>query len=86
MKILAPKRDEMIGGWRKLHNEESNNLYPSPPNIIRMMKSRRMGEEGHVARMEETRTSCRILVRKPKGKRLTGRLRHRWEEIIKNGS
>jgi hypothetical protein len=49
-RIFGPKRDEMIGGWRKLHNEELHNLYSSP-NIIRMIKSRRMSWAGHVARM-----------------------------------
>jgi hypothetical protein len=49
-RIFGPKRDEATGGWRKLHNEEFNNLYSSP-SIIRMIKSRRMRLEGHVARM-----------------------------------
>jgi hypothetical protein len=51
-KIFAPKRDEVTGGWRKLHNEELHNLY-SFPSIIRMIKSRRMRWAGHVARMGE---------------------------------
>jgi hypothetical protein len=51
-RILGPKRDEVTGGWRKLHNEELHNLYSSP-NIIRMIKSRRMRWAGHVARMRE---------------------------------
>jgi hypothetical protein len=50
--IFGPKRDEVTGGWRKLHNEELRNLYPSP-NIIRMIKSRRMRWAGHVARTEK---------------------------------
>jgi hypothetical protein len=49
-RIFGPKRDEVTGGWRKLHNEELHNLYSSP-SIIRMIKSRRMRWEGHVARM-----------------------------------
>jgi hypothetical protein len=49
-KIFGPKRDEVTGEWRKLHNEELHDLYPSP-NIVRVMKSRRMRWEGHVARM-----------------------------------
>jgi hypothetical protein len=49
-RIFGPKRDEVTGGWRKLHNEELHNLYPSP-SIIRMVKSRRMRWTGHVARM-----------------------------------
>jgi hypothetical protein len=53
-RIFGPKRDEVTGCWRKLHNEELHNLHSSP-NIIRMIKSRRMGWAGHVARMERTR-------------------------------
>jgi hypothetical protein len=49
-RIFGPKRDEVRGGWRKLHNEELHNLYSSP-NIIRMIKSKRMGCAGHVAQM-----------------------------------
>jgi hypothetical protein len=63
-RIFGPKRDEMIGGWRKLHNGELHNLYSSP-SIIRMIKSRRMRWAGHVACMREKRNACRILVRKP---------------------
>jgi hypothetical protein len=64
-RVFGPKRDEVIGSWRKLHNEEFHNLYPSP-DIIRMNKSRRMRWAEHVARME-TRNSCRILAGKPEG-------------------
>jgi hypothetical protein len=71
-RICGPKRDEVIGGWRKLHNEELNNLYCSP-SIIRIIKSRRMRWAGHVARMGEKRNAYRILVGKPEGKRPLGR-------------
>jgi hypothetical protein len=65
-----------MGDWRKLHNEELHNLYSSP-NIIRMMKSRRMRWAGHVARMGEKRNAYRILVGKLEGKRPLGRPRRR---------
>jgi hypothetical protein len=71
-RISGPKRDEVTGGWRKLHNEELHNLYSSP-SIIRMIKSRRMRWEGHVARMGENRNAYRILVGKPEEKRPLGR-------------
>jgi hypothetical protein len=71
-----------MGEWRKLHNEELHNLY-SLPNIIRMIKSRRMRWAEHVARMGETRSAYRILVGKPEGKRPLGRPRHRWVDNIK---
>jgi hypothetical protein len=80
-KIFGPKRDEVIGGWRKLHTEELHNLYCSP-SLIRMIKSRGMRWAGHVARMGE-KSSYRILVGKPEGKRQLGRLRRRWEDNIK---
>jgi hypothetical protein len=66
-RIFCPKRVEVTGDWRKLHNEELHNLYSSP-NIIRMIKSRRMRWAGHVARMGEKRNTCRILVGKRKTK------------------
>jgi hypothetical protein len=66
-RIFGPKRDEVTGGWSKLHNEELHNLYSSP-SIIRMIKSRRMRWAVHLARMEEKRNSYRILVRKPEVK------------------
>jgi hypothetical protein len=81
-RIFGPKRDEVTGRWRKLHNEELHNLYFSP-SIIRMIKSRRMRWAGHVARMGETRNAYRILVGKPEGKRPLGRPRHRWVDNIK---
>jgi hypothetical protein len=69
-RIFGPKRDEVTGGWRKLHDEELRDLYSSP-SIIRMMKSRRrMRWAGHVARMGEKRNTYRLLVGKPEGQRL----------------
>jgi hypothetical protein len=70
------------GEWRKLHNEELNNLY-SLPNIVRVVKSKRMRWAGHVARMGEGRGVHRVLVGKPEGKRPLGRPRRRWEDNIK---
>jgi hypothetical protein len=81
-RIFGPKRDEVTGEWRKLHNKELNNLYCSP-NIVRVIKSRRMRWAGHVAHMEEGRGVCRVLVGKLEGKRPLGRPRHRWEDNIK---
>jgi hypothetical protein len=72
----------MTEDWRKLPNEELHNLYSSP-NIISMMKLRRMRWAGHVARMWEPRNAYRILVGKPEGKRPLGRTRSRWEDNIK---
>jgi hypothetical protein len=62
-RIFGPKRDEETGGWRKLHNEELHNLYFSP-SIIRMIKSRRMRWEWHIARMGAKRNAYRTMVRK----------------------
>ena len=81
-RIFGPKRDEVTGEWRKLYNEELNDLYCSP-NIVQVLKSRRMRWAGHVAHMGERRGICRILVGKPQGKRPLGRPRHRWEDSIK---
>jgi hypothetical protein len=81
-RIFGPKRDEVTGDWRKLHNEELHRLYYSP-SIIRMIKSRRMRWAGHVARMGEKRNACRILVGKPEGKRPLGRPRRRWVDNIR---
>jgi hypothetical protein len=67
-KIFGSKRDEVTGEWRKLHNEELRDLYFSP-SIIRIIKSRRMRWEGHVARMGEKRNAYRLLVGKTEGKR-----------------
>ena len=52
-RLFGPKRDEVTVEWRKLHTEELNDLYSSP-NIVRVIKSRRMGWAGHVARMGES--------------------------------
>jgi hypothetical protein len=70
LRIFGPKRDEVTGEWRKLQNEELRDLYSSP-SIIRIIKSRRMRREGHVARMGEKRNAYRLLVGKPEGKETT---------------
>jgi hypothetical protein len=80
-RISGPKRDEVTGEWRKLHNEELHNLYSSP-DIIRQIKSRRMRWAGHVARMGEERKLYKVLVGKPEGKRSLGTPRRRWEDRI----
>ena len=81
-RILGPKRDEVIGEWRKLHNEELSDLYSSP-NIVWVIKSRRMRWAGRAARMSERRGLYRVLLGKPEGKRPLGIPRHGWEENIK---
>ena len=81
-RIFGPKRDEVTGEWRKLHNEELNVLYCSL-HILWVIKSRRMRCVGHVACMGKGRGVYRVLVGKPKGKRPLGRSRHRWEDSIK---
>jgi hypothetical protein len=81
-RVFGPKRDEVTGEWRKLHNEELNDLY-SFPNIVRVVKWRRMRWAGHVARMGEERCVYRVLVGKPEGKRPLGLPRRRWEDNIK---
>jgi hypothetical protein len=80
-KIFEPKRDEVTGKWRRLHNEELYDLYSSP-NIIWVIKSRRMRWAGHVACMGEGRGAYRILVGRPEGRPLE-RPRRRWEDNIK---
>jgi hypothetical protein len=81
-RIFGPKRDEVTGEWRKLHNEELRDLYSSP-SIIGIMKSRRMRWASHVARMREKRNAYRLLVGKPEGKRPLGRPKRRWVDNIK---
>jgi hypothetical protein len=80
--MFEPRRDEVSGEWRKLHTEQLNDLYCSP-NIVRRIKSRRMGWAGHVACMGERKGVYRDLVGKPEGKRPLGRPRRRWEDNIK---
>jgi hypothetical protein len=81
-KIFGPGRNEVTGGWKKLHNEELRDLNSSP-SIIRMIKSRRMRWAGHVARMGEKRKAYRLLVGKPERKRPLGRTRRRWVDNIR---
>ena len=81
-KIFRPRRDEVMGEWRRLHNEELNDSYSSP-NIVRVIKSRRMGWAGHVARMGEERGVYRVLVGKLEGRRPLGRPRRRWADNIR---
>ena len=80
-RVFGPKRDEVTEEWRKLHNEELNNLYS--PNTVQVVKSRRMRWAGDVARMGEDRGVHRVLAGKPEGKRSLGRPRRRWEDNIK---
>jgi len=81
-RVFGPKRDEVTGEWRKLHNEELSNLY-SLPNIVRVIKSRRMRWAGHVARMGEGSGVYTALAGKRGGKSPLGRPRRRWEDNIK---
>ena len=81
-RIFGPRRDEVTGEWRRLHNEELNDLYSSP-NIVRVIKSRRVRLAGHVARMGEEMGVYRVLVGKPEGRRPLGRPRRRWVDTIR---
>jgi len=81
-RISGPRRDEVTGEWRRPHNEELNDLYPSP-NFVRVIKSTRMRWAGHVARMGEERGVYRVLVGKPEGKRPLGRPRRRSVDNIR---
>jgi hypothetical protein len=82
-RIIGPKRDEVMGSWRKLHNVELHNLHSSP-SIIRMIRSRRMRWTGHITRMGEKKNAYRILLGKPEKKKRPLRiLRQRWVGNIK---
>jgi len=81
-RIFGSKRDKVTREWRKLHNEELNDLYYSPI-IVRVIKSRRIRLAGHVVHVREMRSVYRVLVGKPEGKRPLVRRRHRWEDNIK---
>ena len=94
-RIFGPRRDEVTGEWRRFHNEELNNLYSSP-NIVRVIKSRRMRWARHVERMGEERGVYRVKVGKPEGKRplgnlgvdgwiILGRISRRWDVGIWTG-
>ena len=80
-RIFGPMRDDLTREWRKLDNEEQNDLYSSP-DIIWMIVLRTMRCAEHVARMGARRSAYRVLVGKPEGKRSLGRPRHRWEDNI----
>ena len=79
---MKHRRDDVTGEWRRLHNEELNDLHSSP-NIVRVIKSRRMRWAGHVARMCEGRGVYRVLVGKPEGRRPLGRPRRKWVDNIR---
>jgi hypothetical protein len=81
-RTFGPWRDEVTREWRKLHNEELQDLYSSP-SIIRIMKSKRMRWAGHVAQMVEKRSPYRLLVGKPEEKRSLGRPRRWWVDNIR---
>ena len=81
-RIFGRRRDEVTGEWRRLHNEELNDFYSSP-NIVRVIKSRRMSWAGHVARMGEDSKVYRVLVGKWEGRRPLGRPRCRWVDNIR---
>jgi hypothetical protein len=81
-RIFGPKRDELAGSYRKLHNDELNNLHASS-SMIRVVKPRMMKWAGHVARMGEMRNAYNISVEKSEGKRAVGRPRCRWKDNIR---
>jgi len=81
-RIFGPTREEVTAEWRRIHNEELNDLYTSP-NIVRVIKSRRIRWAGHMARMAEERGAFRVLEGKPEGKRPLGRPRRRWVDNIR---
>jgi len=76
-RIFGPRRDEVTGEWRRMHNDEQNDLYSSP-NIMRVIKSRRMRWAGHVARMVEERGVLRVLVGRLEGK-------NHWGDLVVDG-
>jgi hypothetical protein len=82
--IFGPRKDEVTREWRKLHTEKLKDLYCSP-NIVLVIKSRRMRWARHVARMDERRVVYRVLVGKSEGKRPLWKPRRRWEDNIKMG-
>jgi hypothetical protein len=71
-RLFGPKIEAVAGGWRRLHNEELHNLYASP-NILRVLKSRKIRLARHVAQIGEMRNAYKIVVGKPRGKRSLGR-------------
>jgi hypothetical protein len=81
-RIFGPRRDEVTGEWRRFRKVELNDLYSSP-NILRVIKSKRMRWAGHVARMGEERGVYRVLLGKQEGKRPLGRPRRRWVNNIR---
>jgi hypothetical protein len=81
-RIFGPKKDEVMGEWRKLRNKELHDVYSSPSKI-RLIKSRRIRWTSHVAQMGEKRNVYRLLVGKPEGKRPLGRPRRRWVDNIR---
>jgi hypothetical protein len=83
LRIFGPEREE-DGSWRKLHNDELHSLYSSP-NIVRVIKSRKLKWAGHVNRMGEGRGVYRVLIGRYEWKRPLGRPRRRWEDNIKLG-
>jgi len=81
-RIFGPRRDKVTGEWRRLHNEELNDLYCSP-NIAQVIKWRRMRWAGYVAHVGEEREVYRVLVGKPEGRRPLGRPRRGWVDNIR---
>jgi len=81
-RIFGPRRDEVMGEWRRLHNEELNDLYSSP-NIVQVIKSGRMRWAGHVMRMGDEKGVYRVLLGKPEGRRPLERHNCRWVDNIR---